>query len=55
MKPTVVSDFSKQSDDEFGTSVENIIESMTDNPNYPLPIPTLASIIALLGYFGKPW
>lgn len=53
MKPTIVSDFSKQTDDEFGTSVDNIIESMTDNPNYPLPIPTLATIIALLASFRK--
>jgi hypothetical protein len=53
MKPIVLVDFSKQSDDELITNTEHIINSMKDNLNYPSPIPAVDVIITLKVEFSN--
>jgi hypothetical protein len=51
MSKKIIIDYSKLSDGEFVTKVSSIITAMTDNPNFPTPVPPLVSISEALGNF----
>jgi len=51
MKPIVLIDFTKQSDDELSISSQHIIDCMTGNTNYPGPIPSLEATKTSKGEF----
>jgi hypothetical protein len=51
MARKIILDYSKRTDGGFVTKVSNILSSMTDNPDFPTPIPPLVSISEALGEF----
>lgn len=45
-EPKIVASFAKASDSNLSSIVQFIISSMTGNPNFTMPVPTLASLTA---------
>jgi hypothetical protein len=53
MKAKVIITFSKMRDDELDTRAHNIIQKMTDNPDFPAPVPGLADATTALTVFRE--
>lgn len=53
MYSKILTGFARLGDNEFATLAQSIVEKMTDNANFPSPVPTLADVTTSIAEFRK--